>query len=226
MCMQPSLLPYRSIPCAHTQTGLVVGALGALHCTRLVARRPGAFLGVTSLARALALALAAAFALADFLTLPSALNVVAAALYALQRAAGNAQLAQAVSAASDSDRFPLLFSANQLLASGGASAIGSSGALAGWSANNFYACAAAMALLLALVSPCLGRRPDEQGTVLGTLPVLEGDGLGDGSVVEGTVGSVSRPPEFAPHRGLVEEPSNGAPSDSTSLAVAAVVPHM
>ena len=99
--------------------------------------------------------------MARSVALPFTLNVVAAATFTLQRAAGSARLAQAAGATSGADRFPLLFSCNQLVASGVATAVGSTGAAMGWGANGFYACVSIMALTLVLASPCLALRPDE-----------------------------------------------------------------
>ena len=93
-------MPYGALEAA-IELGLVCGAILALPAARLVRTYPSTFLIWTSLCRAAALCLAALGASARIAWIPFALNVVASAIYALQRAAGSSALAAAVVASAD-----------------------------------------------------------------------------------------------------------------------------
>jgi len=93
-------VPYGALEAA-IELGLVCGALLAVPAARLVRTYPSTFLFWTSLCRAAALSLAALGASARIAWIPFALNVVASAIYALQRAAGSSAIAAAVVASAD-----------------------------------------------------------------------------------------------------------------------------
>ena len=144
-------VPYGALEAA-IELALVLGALGAFAAAPLVRRRPATFLSMTSLVRAAALGGAAVGASAGVASVPFALNIVASAVYALQRAAGSSALAQAV--VGSADRLPVLFATNTLVAYAGAAALGWAGAAAGWeAANSYYYCAAVLMAVLAVCAP-------------------------------------------------------------------------
>ena len=141
---------------AGMEVGLAVGAAAA-RCLGGRAGRP-AFLVVTSALMGALYVGCALFAEAGSLWAPFALNVGAAALYALQLAAGSARLAAGLRSA----RYALLFSCNTLAGLAAAALAQAVGAGVGLGANGYYlvAAAAQVAVAAAALLP-LGGAPDD-----------------------------------------------------------------
>ena len=154
---------------AGMEVGLAVGAAAA-RCLGGRAGRP-AFLVVTSALMGALYVGCALFAEAGSLWAPFALNVGAAALYALQLAAGSARLAAGLRSA----RYALLFSCNTLAGLAAAALAQAVGAGVGLGANGYYlvAAAAQVAVAAAALLP-LGGAPDDDEA--DGAPMVEGEG--------------------------------------------------
>ena len=134
------------------------------------AGRP-AFLVVTSALMGALYVGCALFAETGSLWAPFALNVGAAALYALQLAAGSARLAAGLRSA----RYALLFSCNTLAGLAAAALAQAVGAGVGLGANGYYlvAAAAQVAVAAAALLP-LGGAPDDESE--DGAPMVEDEG--------------------------------------------------